>query len=885
MILYWFYALAGSNCDAMRWCRDNRRIQLKGWSLKKEAARLENNIWTVPILANGTEAHLELKICQLAIGAWRFRVSPTRKEDYEFRFDAVLDDRIVVQSVLENVASITAVDRGNSVDLEGIKKLVVSVSCDPFKIDIRQGSRVVVKLNDNGHFVFEHNRSHVIEELGDSVPNGPTAVGLDATIMGQKILISGMNEHTGNMNFDDTDKDQPHEIYTVGLYGREGVIQLALAHGGGVSAGLHWLNPSWLALDISTTAEGRHLHFISEGGYIELHVFVDDLKGIVNQFGELTGRPVMPPLFALGYHQSKYGYMTQEEVLGVMENLSNHHIPWDIIWLDIDHLKGRAPFEFNHTTFPSPEKIFDALEVQNRWAVRACDCHLPLWPDHIQYQEGKKGRFFLRQPNGQDDYVAACWPGDSSYPDFLNRTVSKWYSEKYHYNEGRDYTTHVVHFWNDMNEPCIWTKHGLFPNDVRHTNGLEIRETHSIWGSFQAHGTYTGTITRNNPPHQRGFVLTRSYYTGVQKYAWAWSGDCNPNWGAFGETIQLVLGNGLTGFPYQGADVGGHTGAPSEELLVRWFQGGSWFYPFFREHCSNYVPHREPYLFHGDTYRRLTGAIHDRYMMIGVWYTHTVLSRRNSRSPVVPVWFEWPDVLSLEDNNYEILLADAILVRPVTEGGVKTVFVDKPPGLWYSLRNGRPFRQSGNVSVTLDDIPLYLRGGRIIPTYPHPGGNTIETIVSPLTLIVAVNESGKASGILYLDDGITFNYTLGEFIERVFEYDSGVLTCRKANENEKRIPPFLNKAVVNVITIYSNTGVRNVTGLSLLIKDEWKWGKNEDSWGSYTRRWDVLSGSTIVIICLSGIVVLGVLVGIFVVRKKREANIDVRPLISTPQTE
>jgi alpha 1,3-glucosidase len=263
-------------------------------------------------------------------------------------------------------------------------------------------------------------------------------------------------------------------------------------------------------------------------------------------------------------------------------------------------------------------------------------------------------------------------------------------------------------------------------------------------------------------------------------------------------------------------------------------QLGAWVYPFFREHCSIDAPRREPWLWPKDSMERQIKAIKDRYSMIGLWYTHAIYCTRTSRSPVVPLWYEWPEIDSFHSNEVSILLGDSLLVAPVMESGAKSVDVEKPPGIWYDFWTGREFKESGKVSVTMDDIPVFIRGGRIVPKYEHPIHNAIETIVTPLTLYVAV-QNGEAEGSLYLDDGITFNHTLGIFCHRKFKYSNGKLTWSKAEEGEKDVPDILKKAIVESIVIYDVSGVRIISGLKFLVVEEWTWTLSKERRSAVTK--------------------------------------------------
>jgi alpha-glucosidase (family GH31 glycosyl hydrolase) len=225
----------------------------------------------------------------------------------------------------------------------------------------------------------------------------------------------------------------------------------------------------------------------------------------------------------------------------------------------------------------------------------------------------------------------------------------------------------------------------------------------------------------------------------------------------------------------------------------------------------------------------MVNAIYDRYKLISFWYTEAVYYNQTGRSPVVPLFYEWPEIESLHKNANDVLLGGAILVCPVVHQGATVRLVEKPPGNWYEFRTGRPFKETAAVVVTMDDIPLYIRAGRIVPYYRMAQNNTKDTIRTPMTLIIAADDDGMAVGIVYLDDGVTYNYTLGEYVHRKFSYDRRIRSViwEKADLNEKRVPEFLKKAIVTEFVIYDSNGVKRVTGLNLSVCEEWWWQQGE----------------------------------------------------------
>jgi hypothetical protein len=261
-------------------------------------------------------------------------------------------------------------------------------------------------------------------------------------------------------------------------------------------------------------------------------------------------------------------------------------------------------------------------------------------------------------------------------------------------------------------------------------------------------------------------------------------------------------------------------------------------------------------------------AINDRYRLLAIWYTHSVYALRHGRSPVVPLWYEWPEIDSFHDCDHQILLADALLVAPVLDGGVKEMKVSIPPGVWYDFSSGAVIAKEFTMKVTMDDVPVFIREGRIVPIYDHPRESTTATIQTPLTLIVAIDKDEQAEGFFYMDDGSSFRYENGEYIHRKFIYDNKVLRAVKVNESEGRAPSILKGAIISNLVFYrrksdGSPDIVEVNDLQLKLKDEWIWS----DWpsGVAERRMEQGKDSMLVVSMVGagiGICVVGVVVGV-----------------------
>lgn len=813
-------------CNDMRFCRENRWKRTTGWAFDSSTAKIENNIFSIAAKLDGKDAGLVLKVYQLKLGAFRFRMEPTDTKESSFRFDLSAEEHAINQTVINDLASITFLTLTNKIQIVGIQDLIAQIQLSPVRINVQKGKQTLIRMNPDNHLVFEHDINQKLNDetfagYTESFPNGPTSVGIDFQIPGEYVRLSGFTERFARMNIGDTSGD-PYRRNNLEPYSNYGSIPLLIAHAAEINLGIFWMNPSDTWVDVYSPPGTRKVRFLSEGGFLDFMIFSDDIKTMTDKFTQLTGRPAMPPLFAFGYQQSKWGYYKQDKVLEVISNFESHDLPFDVFWLDVDHLKGHAPFQWDPEGFPDPNKIISTLADKDRYLVRLCDIHLPTWNDHKVYQDALKKGYLIKKKDGSN-FVANCWPGASAWPDLLSPDVRDWYSTQYHYNNLPDITAPNVFFWNDMNEPAVFeSMEGTFPKDLVHYNRIEQRETHSIYGLLNVASSNKGILERNDDKNYRPFILTRSFFAGSQKYTWAWTGDNTANFEHLQNALAMISQAGLTGMPFMGADVGGFFGNPSETLLARWFQCAAYTYPFFREHSNDESNYREPYLYKGDTYTALKQAMTDRYQLISLWYTSSVYTSRNGGSPVVPLWYEWPESDMLHDVQSQVLIGGSLMVAPALEDGIDEVTVVKPPGKWFRYKSGEPLEYTSQVPVTILDVPAYVRGGKIFPIYEEIGHNTKETITKPITLIIALNESAQAEGTIYLDDGVTYNYTRGVFLNRRFTYDNGVVKSAKIDPNEKSIPDFLDKCTIKAFEIYGGkTQKVYVSGLSLLLKDEW----------------------------------------------------------------
>lgn len=484
-------------------------------------------------------------------------------------------------------------------------------------------------------------------------------------------------------------------------------------------------------------------------------------KRVLEAYTALTGRTPLPPLWALGHHQSRYGYLSESEVRGVVARLQKDQIPVDAVWLDIDYQAENAPFTVNTQAFPTFAKMIADFEASGVQTISITDLHVKSYQrlpsvGYAPYDTGAAGDHFIHGPNGF--FEGKVWPGASVFPEFTREKTRAWWGGLYSgfVRQG------VAGFWNDMNEPSVFVDAKTLPEDVLHRldDGRTATHTliHNAYGSLNARATYEGV--RRLRPDVRPFILTRAAYAGVQKYAASWTGDNTADRSHLAVTIPQLLNLGLSGYPFNGADVGGFVGCPDAELFAEWMELGA-LQPFFRNHSGKEACRREPWLFGAAVEARARKAVERRYRLLPYLYTLFEEASRTGLPVMRPLWLEYPSdgATYAVDNAY--LLGRDLLVAPKLVAGNARYRVTLPAADWYDTETFAVV--SGGVheiaGTATDSVRLFARAGAIIPEAPVLQ-NVQQQPQGPLTLTVWPGPD--CSGSLYLDDGKSFAFQAGK---------------------------------------------------------------------------------------------------------------------------
>ena len=366
----------------------------------------------------------------------------------------------------------------------------------------------------------------------------------------------------------------------------------------GIAAGI-FLDNTWRA-SFDFNKEYRDAYsFGAPNGPLDYYIlYGPEPKQVVETWAWLTGKTPLPPLWALGYQQSRYSYYPESDVRRIAAKLRSERIPADVIWLDIDYQYKNRPFTVDPERFPHFEQMVQDLKAEHLKTVVITDLHIADVPNagYKPYDEGKAGDHFVKNPDGST-YVGIVWPGKSVFPDFTQKQSREWWGTLY-----ADFVKDgVAGFWNDMNEPAIFeVPSKTMPDDVVHrieepgftTRTAAHLEIHNIFGMENSRGTYEGLLKL--APDKRPFVMTRASFAGGQRYAATWTGDNSSTWNHLRQTIPQLLNLGLSGFAMSGADVGGFAGSPQPELLTRWLEVAA-FQPIDRDHTAKGTAPQEPW--------------------------------------------------------------------------------------------------------------------------------------------------------------------------------------------------------------------------------------------------------------------------------------------------
>ncbi len=521
--------------------------------------------------------------------------------------------------------------------------------------------------------------------------------------------------------------------------------------------------------------------FGAEGGEMNYYFFYGpSIKKILSRYAELTGHMPMPPMWALGNQQSRWSYYPDTMVEEVVRQYRERDLPLDVIHLDIDYMQSYRVFTFDTRRFSDPLGLAAKLGKQGVKIVTIVDPgvkHQPpatmatpiksarpeLEPQDQRYyvfDEGMEKNYFQRRRNG-DLFIPRVWPGDSVFVDYSLPEARRWWGDLH-----RAYLDNgVAGIWNDMNEPADFVDQtGKNQIDVVSYDEGE-KSTHAknrnVFALLMARATFEGL--QRLQPDKRPYVITRAAYAGIQRYSTMWTGDTTSTWETLSLSIPMFMTLGLSGEPFVGSDVGGFIGRGNGELLVRSYQV-SFLAPFCRNHKVIDGYDQEPWRF-GKPYEDIIRKyLKLRYRLLPFLYTTLEAAHRTGTPLFRPLLLNYqndPNTLNLDD---EFMIGDDLLVAPIVKPDVTSRLVYLPKGAWYDYWTNKKYSGGAMIRVEapLETVPMFVRGGAIIPEGPemnYVGGRPFDS----LTFLIYADDRGSASTTLYEDDGVSPAYKQGAF--------------------------------------------------------------------------------------------------------------------------
>ena len=527
-----------------------------------------------------------------------------------------------------------------------------------------------------------------------------------------------------------------------------------------------------LASDPALAVDQR-LAFAVDGGPLVYYVFSGPTpRAVLERYTELTGRIPMPPRWALGNHQSRWGYKSADDILQLARTFRERDIPLDAVYLDIDYMRGYRVFTWDPERFSNPSELTRQLDQLDVKLVTIIDPGIKVDEEYEVYTSGKQADLFCKTFYA-NEYHNVVWPGMCAFPDFTNPRTRSWWGD--HLTALLDHG--VAGIWCDMNEPTAFvpTPDSL-PDDVVHAGDGEAllhAQVHNVYGQLMARATHEGLV--NHKPQQRPFVISRSGFAGLQRYALHWTGDNSSWWEHLWMSMPQLQNLGLSGYAFVGVDIGGFSGDATGELLTRWTEFGI-FQPFCRNHSAWNTRPQEPWAF-GEPYEsHIRALLKLRQYLQPYLYTLFDEAHRSGAPILRPLLFDYPEDATTYTADDEFLLGSSLLVAPIARPGTEYRHVYLPAGTWVHFWSGERHVGPAHILVRapLGQPAVFARANTPIPTQAG--------------WLVHVANGPEGTGDVYEDEGDGYAFLGGEFSRTrvICRVSSGTIELDLATEGDTR---------------------------------------------------------------------------------------------------
>lgn len=610
--------------------------------------------------------------------------------------------------------------------------------------------------------------------------------------LGDSDIVYGLGEANRGINkrgykYISNNADNPHhheDVYS--LYASHNFIIVS----GAQTFGLYFDYPSTITFDVGYT-KCDELHIFCDSADLDIYVITGDSPyDITKQFRKMIGRSYIPPKFAFGFGQSRWGYKTPEDFETVARKYRENHIPIDMVYMDIDYMDSYKDFTINDD-FGDFSEYVENLKKDNIRLIPIIDAGVKIEEGYDVYEEGVANNYFCKRADGSD-FVAAVWPGYTHFPDVLNPEARRWFGAKYKILTDAG----IEGFWNDMNEPAIFfTPEGVGELKKAMKKFIEKDETvddvwgisgmaagvgnnpkdyasmyHNVDGEMVRHDKVhnlfgynmtraAGEALREISPDERRLLFSRSSYIGMHRYGGVWMGDNKSWWSHILLNIKMLPSMNMCGFLYTGADLGGFGCDTSRDLLLRWLALGV-FTPLMRDHSCEGTRNQECYQFeHIEDFRNVIGV---RYRLLPYIYSEYMKAALTDDMMFKPLAFEYPDDRIAAHVEDQLMLGNEIMIAPVyTQNAIgRYVYLPENMLLVRFTADGaveQTEMPAGHhfVEVPLNEVILFVRNGKCIPVV-----DVAECVADIDKTTMQLIGYKNSSYMLYDDDGYTREYDL-----------------------------------------------------------------------------------------------------------------------------
>lgn len=605
--------------------------------------------------------------------------------------------------------------------------------------------------------------------------------------------IYGLGENVRGINkrgwiYESNCSDQPN--HTEGQHSLYGAHNFFVVDGK-EQFGVFLDYPGKLILDMAYTKIDE-IRITPEDWNMDVYIIEGkDILTIIKEFRTLIGRSYIPPKWAFGYGQSRWGYQSADDIRKVVKGYRDNGIPLDSVYMDIDYMERFKDFTINEETFPDFPEFVKEMEKEHIHLVPIIDAGVKIEEGYETYEEGVEKGYFCKEEDGSD-FVGAVWPGRVHFPDFLNKDARKWFGNQYKIllDQG------IEGFWNDMNEPAIFYSEKNLEAVMKKIQKMDNRDM-DMWEVFgfrdlvnglannaddyksfyhnmdgkkvrhdKVHNLYGYNMTRAAGeafeelcPEKRILIYSRASYIGMHRYGGTWMGDNQSWWSHLLMNLQMLPSMNMCGFLYTGADLGGFGCDTTEDLVLRWLELGI-FTPLMRNHSALGTREQEAYQFtNKEAFKNIIGI---RYGLMPYIYSEYMKAALRNEMLFTPLAFAYPEDEYAKQTEDQLLMGESIMIAPVYTQNATGRYVYLPEKMkLVRMKSMNDIKtevlEKGHyyVDVALDEVVFFIRPEKIVP-YTMGGQFLEEAEKQELKTLHFV--TGKAEYELYEDDGYEKDY-------------------------------------------------------------------------------------------------------------------------------